>query len=119
MKDTQLVETHKVLIHKWQLALPENITDESHLHDTLLHALKVRVLYLLEHNYTKLMNALYRLDVPEHESAAALSLQKPEPIAEALSEVILKRELQKMYSRRQRREALGDGPNRIEQHGSQ
>ena len=93
------------LMKKWQLAVPED-EDAPNEQELLLRALKRRVLYLLEHNFDKLINALYRLDAPEQATQQAFGLRKPDAVAEALSHIILARELQKMRSRYQRQQEL-------------
>lgn len=101
------------LIKKWQLSVPED-EDFSKKNDFLLRALKKRVLYLLEHDFNKLINALYRLDAPEESTQQAFGLRKPEAVAEALSRVILARELQKMRSRHRRQQEIEHGKQQIE-----
>lgn len=63
-----------------------------------LRSLLVRqVLYLLERDLERLMQAMYRIDVPEHRFKAALVSEDP---AGQLADLILQRELLKVQTRR-------------------
>jgi hypothetical protein len=97
MEDTEvkeavlLLQQHGVLDVQPLDKLPHFSRDE-------LRALLVRqVLYLLERDLERLMQAMYRVDVPEHRFKAALVSVDP---AGQLADLILQRELLKVQTRR-------------------
>lgn len=65
--------------------------------DALRSLLIRQVLYLLERDLERLMQAMYRIDVPEQSFKAALVSEDP---AARLADLILQRELMKVHTRR-------------------
>jgi hypothetical protein len=61
------------------------------LHYKLAHI----VLQLLRSDFNRLLHILYRIDVEEHKVKEAMIAEEPEIIAERISRLIIKRELQK------------------------
>lgn len=102
MTEHTLIEVKKALVKVWQLERIEEDDDRAS-REALLQALQIRVRALLERDMNRLMQTLYRLDVPEHETAAAFRQGSIDEIATALSEAILEREIQKMVSRQRHR----------------
>lgn len=86
---------------------PEQLQDI----DTLLEALADRVAHLLHHDFPRLLNAMYLLDVAEERFNEALAHANPAARARRVAEVILEREIEKARSReRYRRSREGRGP---------
>lgn len=73
----------------------ENVPDLSL--EALKSIVSKQVLYLLERDIERLMQAMYRIDVPEHSFKAALTSEDP---AGHLAELVLQRELMKVQTRR-------------------
>lgn len=65
----------------------------------LLDWLTSEVKYLLDRDFAQLLNALYRIDLPEKEVSTILEKGDPALVARNLAEAILKRELQKAETR--------------------
>lgn len=65
----------------------------------LLEWLTKEVQYLLNHDFPFLLNALYRVDLPEAEVSRLLEQGDPDQIASNLAEAILKREIKKAETR--------------------
>ncbi|MFY0687029.1 MAG: hypothetical protein JXQ90_07690 [Cyclobacteriaceae bacterium] len=66
-----------------------------------LHAWLARIVnYLLEKDFARLMNALYRIDVPETKVKHILTLSDPDNLASALTTAIIEREKQKVVLRK-------------------
>ena len=69
--------------------------------DRLEEFLTKQVNYLLDHDLNKLLNALYRIDIPEHKAKELLHGSKQGQIARDLARAILEREKQKVITRQQ------------------
>lgn len=61
--------------------------------------LKKRVQYFLDHDFGHLLNAMYRIDVPEPKLKKILNQAEPEELATEISEAIISRERAKMETR--------------------
>ena len=60
--------------------------------------------YLLDHDFERLLNAMYRLDINEDKFRKALGNQQSENIARDIAELVIDREMQKVITRRKYRE---------------
>lgn len=78
-----------------ELSIPE--TELSHA--TLLAKLTRVVSYLLEKDFSKLLQVLYRIDISEEKLKAALASNEGEP-SEVIARMILDREMQKVETRK-------------------
>ena len=61
--------------------------------------LKMVIAYLLQHDFNRLVNAMYRLDVKESLFHEAMSLGVPEQVVDRLADIVLEREWQKVRTR--------------------
>ena len=86
------------LIRKDLDLAPEAFGDHPPSYKDLLDQLTHIVEYLLNQDFNKLLNALYRIDVSEQKLKAALANDQAEP-ARLIAEMILERELQKVETR--------------------
>lgn len=77
-------------------ALPSDAAD-------LTSELEARIAWLLKHDYERLLNAVYLLDLPERAFREAMALASNEATARRLAELILVREREKFESRRRYR----------------
>lgn len=67
---------------------------------TLLHAFLVqRVDYLLDNDFNALLNALYRIDIPQEKVTELLYHSESGTISSALASAIIDREKQKVVTR--------------------
>ena len=69
--------------------------------DELKQALSTHVNYLINHDFEKLVNSLYRIDVNEEKMRYLLEQTEGENAASLIAELIIERQLQKMESRQQ------------------
>lgn len=70
-----------------------------------LHAfLEKQVSWLLDHDFSRLIHALYRIDIPESEVNRLLSESPPGQVAANISAAIIHREKQKVISRQKYRQ---------------
>ncbi|MBW3545604.1 MAG: hypothetical protein KY428_08425 [Bacteroidetes bacterium] len=87
----ELLQKHGVLDPQPQEANPDFTLEE-------LHALLTKqVLYLLERDMERLLQAMYRIDVAEQKFKEALVSEDP---ASELARLILQREMMKVHTRR-------------------
>ena len=89
------------LIQK-DLSLPDSDINQSiapkmdELHEYLTRAISE----LLNSDFNRLLNALYRIDVSEKKVAEVISSESPGDIAPRLATLIIERELQKVITRK-------------------
>ena len=102
MNEVTLVKESYHLIRKdfglegeWEFGQEEN--DFDRLEDFLTK----QVNYLLDHDLNKLLNALYRIDIPENQVKSLLQNSKQGEIARNMAKAIIEREKQKVITRRQ------------------
>ena len=62
-----------------------------------------RITYMLDHEYDKLVNALYRIDLDEAKLHELFSGKNRESIPEVLANMIFKRQIQKLHFRKKYR----------------
>ena len=67
--------------------------------DRLLVWLTKQVNHLLDHDLNRLLNALYRIDIPEHQTKKILQDSKQGEMARNLALAIIDREKQKVLTR--------------------
>lgn len=67
--------------------------------DELCRMLAKQIQYFLDHDFSHLLNALYRIDIPQNRVEEILTYAEPQKIALKLSEAIIEREQQKMITR--------------------
>ena len=76
--------------------LKEETTSDQSVRNLLLPVIR----YLLDHDFERLLQGLYRIDVGEEKVKSILALEKPENIAERLTDEIIAREKQKIAFRK-------------------
>jgi len=78
-----------------ELSIPEPELNEA----SVLEKLRRIVAYLMEKDFARLLQVLYRIDVSEDRLKAALAAQQDEP-ATVIAQMIFEREMQKVATRR-------------------
>ncbi len=73
---------------------PENAYNE------LLYQISPAIAHLIESDYKKLLNLLYRIDVNESKISSIVNDSTVGSLSEAIAELVIKRELQKVVIRR-------------------
>ncbi len=68
--------------------------------DKLRIELNKVVSYLLDKDFNRLLNVLYRIDVSEAKVKLILGKEKPEHLSETLTDLIIERELKKIETRK-------------------
>ncbi len=76
--------------------LSRKIADEKGMAE-LKHLLTSQIAWMLDHQFERLLQAMYRIDVNEEEFRNVLTGK--DPVAESLADLVLKRELQKIQLR--------------------
>ena len=92
-------ETLDALEKSWEIGVPQILEDENPM-EMLRKALVPKILNLLLDDFEGLISAMYRLDIPEHLFHETMALSEPQKIAEALSHVVLKREIIRIETRK-------------------
>ena len=92
------LETLKALIVK-DLGLEKDLTINGKTHETILEALSKNISYLLDHDLSKLLQALYRIDVNEQAVKQILATEETSEMSMQIAQLILKRELEKVETR--------------------
>ena len=77
------------------MLIPSGHPDLNYLHDKLQTVID----HLLQTNFEKLCNAMYRLDVSEKKFHEVLSGPDPAEIGSKLADLVIERELQKVKTR--------------------
>ena len=67
--------------------------------DRLLSQLERLIAYLLDHDFNRLINACYRMDIPEHDLNTALNTDNPQMVAHEVARLIIARQWKKVEMR--------------------
>ncbi|MEQ8904757.1 hypothetical protein [Ekhidna sp.] len=104
MDEVTLVKQSYQLIRK-DLGLEEQMEfqEGENEFDRLEDFLTQQVNYLLDHDLNKLLNALYRIDIPENQVKNLLQQSQQGTIARNMAKAIIERERQKVINRQQYR----------------
>ncbi|WP_424963544.1 hypothetical protein [Ekhidna sp.] len=104
MDEVTLLRHSYQLIRK-DLGLEEQLEFENgkNQFDRLEEYLTKQVNYLLDHDLNCLLNALYRIDIPENKVKGLLQHSKQGEIARNIAKAIIEREKQKVLTRQQYR----------------
>ncbi len=95
------IKSTLILIQK-DLALPSTTINELieiNLKD-LKKYLESAISELLDNDFNRLVNAMYRIDISEKQLADALNTPKPSQVASKIAELVIQRELQKVRTRK-------------------
>lgn len=92
------------LIRK-DLGLEEEMvfTTEENAFDRLEKFLEKAINYLLDHDFNRLLNALYRIDIPESQVNELLQRSSADQLALEIAKAVIEREKQKVITREQYR----------------
>lgn len=78
----------------------EKLPSENYLMEELEARLTQLISYLLDKDFNRLINAMYRIDISEEKFKAALNAPNPEDVAPTIARLIIQRELQKIEIRK-------------------
>ena len=100
MHQVNVIKTSYSLLQR-NFGLEGNIDfeDNESTNDRLKKMLVRRLDELLAYDFNALLNALYRMDVPEDKVKQVLTLSAQENLSEDLAEIIIERVLQKAVTR--------------------
>ena len=79
---------------------PEELTDEKQMHDTLKKMLSKRIEEMIDHEFDRFVNLLYRMDVNEAKVKEALAEKPFSKGVEKVADMIIQRQLQKIATRK-------------------
>jgi ABC-type transporter Mla subunit MlaD len=83
-------------LQKFQLQL----SGKSDTYDQLLNEIASRINYLITHDFSLLISVLYRLDISEKKLKQLLAESAKTTAGDIIAEMIIKRQLQKIESRK-------------------
>ncbi|MAE83869.1 MAG: hypothetical protein CMB80_14105 [Flammeovirgaceae bacterium] len=99
MEDDKIASVSLELIQK-DFGLTNDFEFAGNQYEEELIEYLIRVVqYLLDHDFEKLLNVMYRIDLPENRVKNVLTTSDPENLSRSLSELILDRERQKAKTR--------------------
>jgi len=88
----------ELIIQDFNLDTEQSLLEVGHL-DELREKLEKIVAYLLDNDFERLLNAMYRLDINEDKFKIALSGMGTKAISEEITDLIITREIQKLKTR--------------------
>jgi len=94
-KETRL---SALIIQDFNLDTEQSLLEVGHL-DELREKLEKIVAYLLDNEFERLLNAMYRLDINEDKFKIALSGMGKKVISEEITDLIITREIEKLKTR--------------------
>ncbi|WP_421876229.1 hypothetical protein [Marinoscillum sp.] len=98
MDDQQLARISHQLILK-DFGLSEEEVTSPDIPEDLFDNLRRIVQHLLDHDFEKLLNVMYRIDLSEQKVKKVLTTENPKNLSKCISRMILERELQKAKTR--------------------
>ena len=100
MDEVSLIRSSYSLIQK-DFGLEEELTFEEaqSATDRLKSLLVVRLNHLLDHDFSSLLNSLYRIDISEEKVRRTLQTSKQDDLAANLADLIIGRQKQKVITR--------------------
>jgi hypothetical protein len=92
------IRLSELIIQDFNLDAKQGLLEVGHL-DELREKLEKIVAYLLDNDFERLLNAMYRLDINEDKFKIALSGMGTKVISEEITDLIISREIQKLKTR--------------------
>jgi hypothetical protein len=96
--DTKINKLSELIVQDFKLDQDESLINIKHLED-LKDKLEKIVAYLLDNDFERLLNAMYRLDIDEKKFRLAVSGSGVNTVSREIVELIIAREIQKMKTR--------------------
>jgi len=97
-KQDEINQFDQLIVKDFSLLENETLPDFFGNHE-LREKLKTVIAYLLQNDFNRLINAMYRLDVKESLFHEAMKQDDPVMIVERLADIIFEREWQKVQTR--------------------
>ncbi len=97
-KEEEVSQFDQLVVKDFSLSEDETLPDFFGNHE-LRDKLKTVIAYLLQNDFNRLINAMYRLDVKESLFHEAMKQDDPVMIVERLADIIFEREWQKVQTR--------------------
>lgn len=103
MQENQLIQDTAIAIRD-QFGIekiPEELTDREQQYAALKRLLSKRIMEMIDHEFDRFVNLLYRIDISEAKVKQALAEQPFSKGVEKVAEMIIERQLQKVSTRKQ------------------
>lgn len=98
-------ESYQLILKDFGLEEDTEIEEANIAFDWLENYLTKQVNYLLDHDFSRLLNALYRIDISESRTKELLQLSDADDISRNIARAIIEREMQKVKTRKQFRQS--------------
>ncbi len=96
--DGDVIKLSELIVRDFNLETDKELIDIVHL-DELQEKLEKIVAYLLDNDFERLLNAMYRLDIDEEKFKMAITGLNGNSISKEIAELIIKREIRKLKTR--------------------
>jgi len=96
--DGKVDKISELIVQDFNFEPDQSLVDSKHLED-LKEKLEKIVAYLLDNDFERLLNAMYRLDIDEEKFKKAVSGSDGKNISREIAELIVSREIQKLKTR--------------------
>jgi len=96
--DGKIGKISELIVQDFNFEPDRSLADSKHLGD-LKEKLEKIVAYLLDNDFERLLNAMYRLDIDEEKFKKAVSGAYGKNISQEIVELIISREIQKLKTR--------------------
>ena len=103
MKDKDLINESAIAISN-QFGLekvPDELGDRQQQYEALKKLLSERIMDMIDHEFDRFVNLLYRIDISESKVKQALSEQPFSKGVEKVADMIIQRQMQKVATRKQ------------------
>ncbi len=98
---TLAMESYHLILRDFGLEEDSEIGEAKIAFDWLEEYLTKQINYLLDHDFNRLLNALYRIDISESKMKELLQFSQGDEIARNIAKAIIERERQKVITRQQ------------------
>lgn len=100
MDESSVLKESFQLISKDFGLVEDKLTDDGLVsYEWLRKVLIARIQYLLDHDFNQLLNAMYRIDIPEDKVAAILAQRDHKRMVYDLADLVIEREKEKAVTR--------------------
>lgn len=96
--DGNVKKLSEIIIRDFNLETNKSLIDIMHL-DELKEKLEKIIAYLLDNDFERLLNAMYRLDINENKFKRAISDLSGKSASSEITDLIIAREIQKLQTR--------------------
>jgi len=98
LKESKTDQISELIVQDFSLEQEHTLVDAKHV-DELKEKLEKIIAYLLDNDFERLLNAMYRLDISEEKFKRAISGTAGRSVSAEIAELVISREIQKIETR--------------------